>query len=428
MIAIAVLLPIALVLARSATPVLDLPSSISSLGQATPIAIRVHDPHGVRRLAAFVEQNGARYSVWETAQPSAATDNTWIFVAGVKTTPQLQNGKATLILEATSNDLLRKTARLERQVTVVTQPPILSVDSDQHYLYLGMADLATFNVSGSRAEAGVRVGGQVFRAWPMPGGKPGLFSLFAFAWNMPSGTVPVVYASNGPGNDVTTPIMFQFPKKEQPKYTVHDLQVSDGFMQKVIGELDPSGSGDPVLRFVKINNEMRRANNKVLSDLRFKTADRFLWSQPFARQSHSQAEASFADVRNYIYQGKKIDQQVHLGYDLAVTQHIGVEASNDGRVVYAAPLGIYGNCIVVDHGYGLQTIYGHLSQINIHEGDMVRRGQIMGLSGQTGMAGGDHIHFAMQLDGTQIDPKEWWDRHWIQDHIAKRVDLPGFGK
>jgi len=181
-----------------------------------------------------------------------------------------------------------------------------------------------------------------------------------------------------------------------------------------------------VARFVKINNEMRRANNKTLSDLRFKTADHFLWSQPFTRQSHSQSEATFADVRHYIYKGNKIDQQVHLGYDLAVTQHIGVEASNDGQVVYAAPLGIYGNCVVVDHGYGLQTIYGHMSQINVHEGDMVKRGQVMGTSGQTGMAGGDHIHFAMQLDGVQIDPKEWWDTHWIKDHIAKRVDLPGF--
>jgi murein DD-endopeptidase MepM/ murein hydrolase activator NlpD len=427
-IAIAALLTIVLVIARSATPVLDIPASVTFLGQATPITVHVHDPRGVRSVTASVEQNGAKYRVWDAPKSSSEADNTYTFSAGVKTTPHLQNGKATLVLEATSSDLLHKSARLERQVTVVTQPPSLSVDGDQHYLYLGMADLATFNVSGVWTEAGVRVGDQVFRAWPMPGGKPGLFSLFAFAWNMPASTVPVVYASNGAGNDATGSMVIQFPKKEQPKYTTHDLQVSDAFMQKVINELDPNGSGDPVVRFVKINNEMRRANNKTLSDLRLKTADKFLWSQPFARQSHAQAEATFADLRNYIYQGKKIDQQVHLGYDLAVTQHIGVEASNDGSVVYAAPLGIYGNCIVVDHGYGLQTIYGHLSQINVHEGDMVKQGQVMGLSGQTGMAGGDHIHFAMQLDGVQIDPKEWWDPHWIKDHIAKRVDLPGFNK
>jgi murein DD-endopeptidase MepM/ murein hydrolase activator NlpD len=404
----------------------SLPSPVTNLGQATPITVHVRDPHGVRRLAAFVEQNGTRYGVWEAGQLAGTTEGTWHFAAGVNTTPQLQDGKAKLIIEATSNDLLRKTALWESEVTVVTKPPIVSADSDQHYLYLGMADLATFNVSGTWTEAGVRVGDQTFRAWPMPGGKPGFFSLFAFGWNMPTRTVPVVYASNGTGNDVSSPIAFQFPKKEQPKYTVHNLQVSDHFIQKVVGELDLNGSGDMVARFVKINSEMRRANNKVLADLRLKTADRFLWSQPFARQSHSQAEASFADTRNYIYKGKAIDQQVHLGYDLAATQHVGVEASNDGRVVYAAPLGIYGNCIVVDHGYGLQTIYGHLSQIGVHEGDMVKRGQVMGTSGQTGMAGGDHIHFAMQLDGVQIDPKEWWDGHWIKDHIAKRIDLPGF--
>jgi len=427
-ITLVVLLPVAFLVARSTTPSLDIPSAVTSLGYATPITVQVRDPHGIRKLAAFVEQDGARYQVFEVAQPSKSPESTWTFTAGIKTTPQLQAGKARLIVEATSNDLMRKTASLERDVTVVTQPPSITVDSDQHYLYLGMADLTTFNVAGSWTEAGVRVGDQRFRAWPMPGGKPGVFSLFAFAWNMPLGTVPLVYASNGAGNDVTSPIVFQFPKKEQPKYTVHDLQVSDAFMQKVVGELDPNGAGDLVTRFVGINNEMRRDNNKVLSDLRFKTADRFLWSQPFIRQSHSQAEATFADMRNYMYQGKKIDQQVHLGYDLAVTQHVGVEASNDGKVVYAAPLGIYGNCIVVDHGYGLQTIYGHLSKIDVREGDVVKRGQVMGLSGQTGMAGGDHIHFAMQLDGVQIDPKEWWDKHWIQDHIARRVDLAGFSQ
>ena len=423
---LAITVPVAILFLRSATPVVDFPTPSVSLGQATPVSVHVQDAHGVRSVAAFVEQNGARFQVWEMAQPTRVADSTFSFEAGVKSTPLLKDGKAKLIVEATSNDFRRKTTRLERDVTVITQMPTVSADSEQHYLYLGMADLATFTVTGSFSEAGVRVGDQTFRAWPMPGGKPGLFSLFAFAWNMPAGTVPEAFAGNGPGSDVSSPLVVQFPKKEQPKYTVHDLQVSDGFMQKVVNELDPSGSGDPVARFVKINTDMRKANNKTLSDLRFKTADHFLFSQPFARQAHSQAEATFADLRNYIYHGKKIDQQVHLGYDLAVTQHVGVEASNDGRIVWAAPLGIYGNCVVVDHGYGLQTIYGHMSHIDVHEGDMVKRGQMMGQSGMTGMAGGDHIHFAMQLDGVQIDPKEWWDSHWIQDHVAKRVELPGF--
>lgn len=413
---------------RSAPPAVGLVSPVTVLGPTTPISVHVRDRHGVRKVAAFVVQNGARYQVWEDVQPSTLMDSTWTFTAGAKTTPQLKDGKAKLVVEAISNGSLRRTGRRQAEMTVVTQPPSVSTDSDQHYLYLGMADLATFTVSGTWTQVGVRVGDEEFRSWRLPGGQPGMFSLYAFAWNMSPGTVPVVFASNGAGSDVTSPLVVQFPKREQPKYVTHDLQVSDAFLQKVVSELDPNGAGDPVERFVRVNSEMRRSNNQTLSDLRLKTADRFLWSRAFIRQAHSQAEASFAEARNYIYHGKKIDQQVHLGYDLAVTQNVGVEASNDGKVVYAAPLGIYGNCIVLDHGYGLQSIYGHLSRIDVHDGDMVKQGQVMGLSGQTGMAGGDHVHFSMQLDGVQIDPKEWWDPHWIKDHIAKRVQLPGFSE
>ena len=409
-------------------PTLEVATAVTTVGQATPISVRVHDPHGVSRFTATVTQNGVQYPAWQAAGGSKNADTTFDFAIGVKSTPQLKDGAARLILEARSGGLFRSKARWEHDVNVVTEPPIVSADSDQHYLYLGMADLATMNVTGSYTSAGVRVGDETFRAWPMPGGKPGMFSMYAFAWNMPAGTIPLVYASNGGGNDVTTPLTVVFPKREQPVYTRHEIQISDQFMQKVLGELDPNGSGDPVARFVKINTEMRKANNRTLSDLRLKTADSFLWSQPFGRQPRAKAEATFADVRSYMYHGQKIDEQVHLGYDLASTVHVGVEASNDGKVVWAAPLGIYGNCIVVDHGYGLQTIYGHLSRIDVKAGDAVKRGQAMGLSGMTGMAGGDHVHFAMQLDGVQIDPKEWWDAHWIKDHVVRRVDLPGSEK
>ena len=417
--------------AFSATPVITLPASLSALGKATSVSVHVSAPHGVRSAGAWVEQNGNRYPVWGVTQPSrrifwprGVADSEWTFSAGTQAVPQLKDGKAQLIVEATSNDFRRTTASASRDVTVVTQPAVVTADQDQHYLYLGMADLVTFNLSGYWTEAGVRVGDENFRSWPMPEGKPGYFSLFAFAWNMPPQTVPVVYATNPGGNEATAHFVFQFPRNEQPKYRVRDLPIDDRFMEKVVNELDANGSGDLETRFVKINSEMRKANNKTLSDLRLKTEARFLWSQPFQQQPNTKVEANFADVRNYIYHGKKIDQQVHLGYDLSSTQHVDVLAANDGKVVYAAPLGIYGNCIVLDHGYGLQSIYGHLSQIAVHEGDMVKRGQSMGKSGMTGMAGGDHIHFSMQLEGVQIDPKEWWDAHWIQDHIAKRVPLP----
>ncbi len=414
----------------STLPVISAPA-VSAIGQATPITLRIADPHGVRHAGAYLEQNGTRYVVWETGQPARfirwqrhVPDMTASFTAGAKGTPQLKDGKAQLIVEATSNDFRARTSRVTREVTVVTRAPEVSVDSDQHYLYLGMADLVTFQVSGYYTDAGVSVEGRKFRSWPMPGGKSGMFSLFAVPWDAPIGEVPEVYASAPGDNRALGAVAVSYPKKEQPKYRTRDLPIDDKFLQKVVPELDPNGSGDLVTRFLKINGDLRRANNKTLAELSKETEARFLWSQPFQQQPNSKVESNFADVRNYIYQGKKIDQQVHLGYDLSVTQHVGVQASNDGKVVWAGPLGIYGNCIVLDHGYGLQTIYGHLSEIAVHKGEMVKRGQVMGKSGMTGLAGGDHIHFSMQLDGVQIDPKEWWDGHWIKDHIAKRVELP----
>ena len=113
---------------------------------------------------------------------------------------------------------------------------------------------------------------------------------------------------------------------------------------------------------------------------------------------NSQVEASFADHRTYLYSGKEVDQQVHLGFDLAVTAGVPVAAANAGKVLHAAWLGIYGNCVIVDHGMGVASLYGHLSSIDVKVGDTVTKGQALGRSGMTGLAGGDHLHFTMLVE------------------------------
>ena len=102
---------------------------------------------------------------------------------------------------------------------------------------------------------------------------------------------------------------------------------------------------------------------------------------------------------------------------------MAIPASNDGKVVWASDLGIYGNCVVVDHGYGLQSIYGHMSQIGVKVGDMVKSGQTLGRSGSTGLAGGDHLHFSMQLDGVQVNPVRMVGRALDQRSCAEQVEV-----
>ena len=132
--------------------------------------------------------------------------------------------------------------------------------------------------------------------------------------------------------------------------------------------------------------------------------------------------ASFGEERTYFYSGRVIDHQDHLGYDLAVTKHAPVPAANSGIVVFAGFFGIYGNAVVIDHGYGLQSIYGHLSSIAVTEGQDVSIGDIIGRTGETGLAGGDHLHFGTLLQGLPVDPREWWDGHWIRDRISRKLE------
>ena len=98
-----------------------------------------------------------------------------------------------------------------------------------------------------------------------------------------------------------------------------------------------------------------------------------------------------------------------------------MEAANSGVVVLTEFLGIYGNAIVLDHGYGLQSLYAHLSSFEVKKGDRVAKGHIIARSGTTGLAAGDHLHFSLLLHGVHVNPLEWWDPHWVKTRISAKL-------
>ena len=424
-IVLVVAVPLSLLLLSSGS-VLKLDPPVTAIGGVTPIHVRIENPHGVRRVRGIIEQGGARYTVFDVQEPAHRlmfwrrheSPQVRTFQAGKQQAPALHDGKARLIVEAQSNDFWGRTDTIESDVDVVTQPPRISADGAQHYINQGGSELVVFTPSGYVTDSGVRVGKYTFRSFPLPSQPAQRFSLFAYPWDLSQDVVPVAFVRNPAGSEATARFWYKlFPKK----FRSRDLPIDDKFLDKVVNQIDPGGSGDLLTRFLKINGEMRRQNNQTLADLRLKTADKFLWSGPFLPLTNAAVESAFADKRSYIYKGKKVDEQVHLGFDLAVTLHVSVPAANDGRVVWADNLGIYGNCVVVDHGYGLQSIYGHLSEFAVKAGDMVKKGQSLGRSGSTGLAGGDHLHFSMQVDGVQVNPIEWWDEHWLKDRILSKV-------
>jgi murein DD-endopeptidase MepM/ murein hydrolase activator NlpD len=176
--------------------------------------------------------------------------------------------------------------------------------------------------------------------------------------------------------------------------------------------------------FVDINSNVRRRNHAKIAELSKVSPGELLWKGAFLQLSNSQVESFFADRRTYIYDGQKVDQQDHVGFDLSVVKHYPIEASNDGKVILAEYFGIYGNTVLIDHGAGLISLYGHMSSIDVKAGQSVKRRDVLGKSGETGLAAGDHLHFGLFLQGVPVDPREWWDAKWIQDHVLDRLKDP----
>lgn len=403
---------------------------VSSVGISTPVTAEISNPHGVRRIRAYIEQNGAEYPLVDQSAPSSRLmfwrkhelPKSVTFDAGKSKAPNLKEGKARLVVEAVSNDLRGSTDSAATDVNVVLSAPRVIPDDLQHYINQGGMELVTFTATGSWTEAGVKVGKYTFRSFPLPGKSADQrFSMFAYSWELPPDIQPIVYAKNLAGTEAVGHFWFKlFPKK----FRSRQLDASDQLLQKLVDSVDPNNQiapgADLVTRFDKINTELRAKNNQQLYDLRTKTEEKILWNGPFLHWGKE--EADFADVRDWMYHGKKIDTAVHLGFDLSDVQNAPVQAANDGRVVFADNLGIFGNCVVLDHGYALQSFYGHMREFGVKVGDMVKKGQSLGVAGQTGLAGGVHVHFGMQIDGVQINPREWWDEHWIHDRILSKLD------
>lgn len=131
-----------------------------------------------------------------------------------------------------------------------------------------------------------------------------------------------------------------------------------------------------------------------------RSARRPLWRGDFRAPVDAPPTDSFGTRR--VFNGKIAS--VHEGMDFLAPVGTPVRSSNDGVVVLARPLFFEGNCVIVDHGLGLYTISMHLSRIDVHRGERVRTGQIVGLSGATGRVTGPHLHWAVRWGNTHLDP------------------------
>ena len=406
------------------------------VGRESSISFQVLDPErGIQRIEVFLRQGDAEYPVFArsyetgllpwakgaTGEDISLPPDTWQ-KDGVP-----KEGEFQLIVytEGPPNFFIFSPSEtIEQKLIFDRTPPRVEVLSGQHYIRQGGSEALLYRVFEEGIQSGVQVGDRSFTGHPVPGREPGThIVLFALAHDDPVDIPMQLWAQDRAGNRSQT----GFWKRVFPQnFRSRNIQITDSLINQItpeilsrVDEIYPQDSLKET--FLQINDRLRQINNRQIEEVTSNSTPELLWSEPFLQLSNSQVESAFADHRTYIYEGEKIDRQTHLGFDLASLSQSTVEAANSGRVAFADYLGIYGNCILIDHGLGLFSLYGHLSSIDVQVGDMVRRGQSLGRTGQTGLAAGDHLHFSMVLQGVQVNPIEWWDGKWVEDHLFAKL-------
>lgn len=419
-------------------PAVEIDPALPGIGPATPVTVRAAvGGRGLAGLRLELHQEGREPKVLAERehQPRPAwafwgprtTEEAIEVEVGAKTVQGLAEGEATLraVAERAPTWLRRPApAVAEVELPVRLRPPALAVTSSQHYARQGGSGVVVYRDGEGTERSGVEAGGRWFPGHPLPGaGDRRHFAFYAVPYDLADGSEVRLVAEDGLGNRAERAFLDIF--KPAP-YSEGTIQLSDGFMARVVPEILSESPGfedrgGDLANYLAINGGMRAANAERLEELAERSREAFLWEGAFLPMPNGQVMSPFAERRAYIYQGEEVDEQFHLGYDLASVRRAPVPAANGGVVVLSEYFGIYGNAVIVDHGYGLASLYGHLSEISVEEGQRVERGETVGLTGETGLAGGDHLHFAILLQGLPVDPVEWWDPKWIRDRIASKL-------
>jgi murein DD-endopeptidase MepM/ murein hydrolase activator NlpD len=405
------------------------------IGKTHDFSISIADPEsGLRKIWVAMIQNGKEVVLTEQDFPSAG-----IFRGGeikskslrIPFEPQkheFSDGNAILRLAVWDYSWRGwwqgNQVYLEKNLTIDTQPPEIDIISTAHNLSQGGAGLVIFRTSEDCRLAGVQVGDNYFPA------HAGYYkdsriqmAFIGLGYQQGPGTPIWVKAVDEAQNSTRAGIKHYIRKKAFKK---DSIRISNRFLNLKIPEfentiaMEPGGS--PVDKFLKINRDLRMANYQQISELVQTTATTRYWKGKFLRMPAAANQAGFADHRTYTYNGQIIDRQVHLGMDLASVTHAPVPAANSGIVAFSGLLGIYGNTVLLDHGFGLFSMYAHLNRSDVTKGQKVSKGDILGRTGNTGLAGGDHLHFSILVHNTFVNPIEWWDAAWIKNNVTSKIE------
>ena len=438
-IGVAVLVPALMLLSQrleGTKPEVQLDSSSLAVGVSSELSGTVADAgSGVRKIWIGLYKDGKESVLFEklyTGSVLWGEGETRTAAFKVTISPEKQgftDGEALLRIVARDYSwrgwLNGNRTYIEKNITIDTRPPQIEVLTGAHNISPGGSGLVIYRLSEECPHNGVKVGNNFFPGHAAAGYPADIrLAFFALAHDQRPRSAIFLQAADPAGNLAKRGFRHYIKKK---RFRQDTINITDGFLRSKIPEFSmmvpDSEQGTPVETFLAVNRDVRRQNSEAITRVTSRTEADKLWTGRFLRLPNAAPRARFADRRTYRYKGRDIDRQVHLGIDLASTKQSPIPAANSGRVVFAGPMGIYGDTVIIDHGLGLFSLYAHLSSFACEKGQAVDKGRIIGRTGSSGMAGGDHLHFGMLVHNTYVDPVEWWDEKWILNNISGKLEL-----
>lgn len=325
--------------------------------------------------------------------------------------------------------------------------PKIEVLTTQHNAIVGGAELTFYQLDQDKdVSSGLRAGG----GWLFPGflakefdtefaSRPKVFfSLFAVPLEFrPDEDQLQIFAKNHVGNLTLASLFYRAKDVGNKKRKIKlDQEYLEGTVTKLAKEyqksrsavsgttadinLEGSSSTDLVGRFQAVNNDYRDWLEESIRPLFQRPRRHKLWQGKFL-PFPGITKATFGDQLLYTFNDLDAGQSTHLGVDFSLDRNAEVRAANSGVVIFSDVFGVYGNTIIVDHGFGLYSLYAHLAKNNVSEGTQLQKGEIVGIVGSSGLSPDEHLHFEIRVHGVPVNPYEWWDENWIEGHIEHKI-------
>ena len=412
---------------RSAPEIIFTPQPESFLPASKNFIITFKDKgQGLKEIEVFIEQNNNHYQLLHKNFPrqNHLLKHT-ITITIMPKKIALKDGPAFLGALAYDHSIWHwgkgNYKEVRYAVMVDTTPPIIEVLTRIHNLAKCGSELVIYRASEPLLNHGVRANG-----WFYPGfQRQGLYlCFFAYPYNGPENAFYRVIGEDKAGNKSEGGFYYRLLKR---KFKKDKIIITDQFLRAKMPEfwhIYPELEGKYLETFIKVNTELRAKTTDEIKRICSTSYNSLLWQGPFLRMRGAET-SSFGEKRTYYYKGQVIGKSIHLGVDIASITNAPIPAANNGIVIYKGYLGIYGNTIIIDHGLGLFSLYGHLSSFNVEVDKRVKKGEIIGYTGATGLAGGDHLHFGILLHGEFVNPIEWFDPKWVKSHILSKFKQAG---